>query len=98
MPVFPHRGRSRAAGVAARARLREPEAAEYPSSGENGHVAPTLRVVAEVDYRRRSERRVRRDGDGMRGIDLCHLVNGDDVTREIQTRSTKLLGPGNAEE
>src|SRR5205807_1816381 len=51
-----------------------------------------------MDDRRGAERGVRGDGDGVRRVHLRHLVDGDDVAREIEARAAKLLGPRDAEQ
>jgi hypothetical protein len=41
---------------------------------------------------------VRRDGDGVRRVDLRHFVDGDHVRDVVETRTAQLLGPRYAEQ
>jgi hypothetical protein len=78
--------------------LGEAEPAQHAAAGEQRDVALALLLVAEVVDRRGAERRVRGDRDRVRRVDLGHLVDGDDVARQVQPGAAHLLGPRHAEE
>src|SRR6185437_5151951 len=90
--------RARAAGVASGRWLGETEPAEHLSGGEQRNVSVALRIVVELDDRRRAECCMSGDRDRVRRIDLGHLVNGDYVRRKIETGTAQLFRPGYSEQ
>ena len=93
-----HRGGGGAAGIAARARLGQPEPAQHLARREQRDVALLLLLGAELHDRRGAEVGVRADGEGMTRVHLGHLVDGDVVGELVHPRPAQLLAPGHAEE
>ena len=93
-----HRGRARAAGVAARLGLGESEAAHDFARREQRHVAALLLRRAELHDRRRAERRVRGDRERVRRVDLRQLVDHDHEAQDVEPRAAELFGPRHAEQ
>ena len=93
-----HRGGGGAAGVAAGARLGEPEPAQHLARGEQRDVAPLLCLGAELHDRRGAEVGMGADGQGVAGIHLGQLVDRDVVGELVHPGPAQLLGPRDAEQ
>jgi hypothetical protein len=87
-----------AAGIAPRARLGEPEAAEYAPGREQGHIAPLLLLGAELDDRRGAEVGMGADGERVARVHLGHLVDGDVIGELVHAGAAELLAPGHAQQ
>ena len=92
-----HRRGGGAAGVAPRAGLGQTEPAEHPARRQQRHVAPLLLLGAELDDRRGAQIGVGADGEGVAGVHLGHLVDGDVVGELVHAGAAQLLdGPSNS--
>ena len=85
------RTRDERAGVGARARLGEREAADALAARERRHEPRALLVGAELEQRQRARRRVDRDGDADAGVGARQLLEHEDVRHEVRARAAVLL-------
>ena len=96
--VLLHRRGTRAAGIASCAFFGKAEAAEHLATGQQRDVALDLRRGAEVDDGRGAERRVRGDGDGVRGTHLGEFLDRDHEADRVETGTADFFGPRDTEQ
>ena len=90
-------GAGGAAGIAPRARLGEPEAAEHAPARKQRHVAPLLLLGAELDDRRGAEVGMGADGERVARVHLGHFVDGDVIGELVHPGAAEFVAPGHAQ-